>query len=210
MAGGPGVVAGEAGCYGPPPMSVVPSAEQRAARATALSIAPGVLLTGVGGGIAFPILPLVGMRAGLPLAFIGVILAANRFSRVFAGVLLVGAAVDRLGARRVLIVGLGTQAFVLALYWAGVVTGHPGVFFLLGRLLHGPSRSVRLRRPDARAPRGRQGPQGARPRIVRSALSAGMPVGLICGGLLAGWIGPPSTFGAARIAVGRAGRAPRP
>lgn len=178
----------------------MPSAEQRAARATALSIAPGVLLTGVGGGIAFPILPLVGLRAGLPLAAIGVILAANRFARVFVNPF-VGAAVDRLGAKRVLIMGLGTQAFVLAFYWAGVVTGHPGVFFLLGRLLHGPSSScVFVSGQTLALHAGGKAHKGLASGIVRSALSAGMPVGLICGGLLAGWIGPAATFGVAMIA----------
>ena len=54
----------------------------------ALAIAPGVLLSGVAGGMAFPILPLVGQRAGLSLAFIGVILAANRAARVVASPLL--------------------------------------------------------------------------------------------------------------------------
>ena len=37
-----------------------------------------MLLAGVAGGIAFPILPIVGVKAGLALPFIGVILAANR------------------------------------------------------------------------------------------------------------------------------------
>ena len=44
-------------------------------------VAPGALLAGIAGGLAFPILPTVGQRVGLSLGFIGVILAANRAAR---------------------------------------------------------------------------------------------------------------------------------
>lgn len=51
-----------------------------AAPRAAWAIAPGVLLAGIAGGIAFPILPVVGLRAGLSLPFIGLIIAANRLA----------------------------------------------------------------------------------------------------------------------------------
>ncbi|HUB09096.1 MAG TPA: MFS transporter, partial [Myxococcales bacterium] len=89
-------------------------------------------MAGVGGGMAFPILPLVGLHAGLSLPFIGLILAANRFGRVLFNPF-VGMAVDRFGGKRVLLAGLVSQTGVLLLYLAGVVTGHPGAFFLIGR-----------------------------------------------------------------------------
>jgi len=180
-------------------MSVVLSAEHRAARATALSIAPGVLLAGVGGGMAFPILPLVGLRAGLPLASIGVILAANRFGRVLFNPI-VGSAVDRLGAKRLLLIGLETQALVLALYMAGVVTGHPGALFLIGRLIHGPSSScVFIAAQTLALHAGGQDHKGLTSGIVRSAMAAGVPAGLVLGGLLAGWLGPAAAFGLAMV-----------
>jgi MFS family permease len=177
-----------------------PSDEQHAARRTALSIAPGVLLAGVGGGMAFPILPLVGLRAGLPLPFIGVILAANRFGRVLANPL-VGAAVDRMGPKPVLLAGLLAQTIVLGLYWAGVVTGHPGAFFLVGRLLHGPSSScVFVAGQTLALDAGGASHKGMTSGIVRSAMQAGMPVGLVLGGLLAGWIGAAGAFSVAMAA----------
>lgn len=181
-------------------MPGVPSAEQRAARKTALSIVPGVLLAGVGGGMAFPILPLVGLHAGLSLPFIGFILAANRFGRVLVNPF-VGSAVDRLGAKRVLIVGLMTQAVVLALYMAGVVTGHPGALFLIGRLVHGPSSScVFVAAQTLALHAGGRQHKGLASGIVRSSMAAGMPAGLVLGGLLAGWIGPAGAFGGAMLA----------
>ena len=179
---------------------VASSIEAHAARATAFSIAPGVLLAGVGGGIAFPILPLVGLQAGLPLPLIGIILAANRIGRVLVNPF-VGAAVDRVGAKRVLIVGLAAQALVLALYSVGIVTHHPGAFFLIGRLLHGPSSSCVFVAGQALALHaGGRDHKGLASGIVRSAMAAGVPAGLVLGGLLAGWIGPAATFGAAMVA----------
>jgi MFS family permease len=172
----------------------------RIARRTALSIAPGVLLAGVGGGIAFPILPLVGLQAGLSMTLIGVILGANRFGRVIVNPF-VGSAVDRVGAKRVLLVGLASQALVLALYFAGVVSGHPGAFFLIGRLLHGPSSSCVFVAGQALALHaGGIHHKGLASGIVRSAMSAGVPVGLVLGGLLAGWIGPAGAFGVSLVA----------
>jgi MFS family permease len=176
------------------------SAPERAARAAALAIAPGVLLAGVGGGMAFPILPLVGLRAGLSLPASGVILAANRFGRVLINPV-VGGAVDRVGAKSLLVFGLITQVFVLGLYLAGVVSGHPGAFFLLGRLLHGPSSScVFIAGQTLALHAGGRDHKGLASGIVRSAMSAGMPAGLVVGGLLAGWIGPAATFAVAMVA----------
>jgi len=63
------------------------------------AVAPGVLLAGIAGGLAFPILPAVGLERGLPAFVIGAILAANRLSRIVAGPF-VGALADRSGARR--------------------------------------------------------------------------------------------------------------
>ena len=65
------------------PAGATPTRDE--ARRAALAIAPGLLLAGVASGIAFPILPSLGMKAGLPLALIGAILAANRVGRVIAG-----------------------------------------------------------------------------------------------------------------------------
>ncbi len=170
------------------------------ARATAYRIAPGVLLAGVGGGMAFPILPLVGLHAGLSLPFIGVILAANRIGRVIVNPF-VGQATDRFGAKRLLVLGLVAQVLVLGLYCAGVVTGHPGAYFLAGRLLHGPaSAAVFVSAQTLALHAGGDRHRGLTAGIVRSSQSAGMPLGLVAGGLLAGLVGPAWAFGVAALA----------
>jgi MFS family permease len=97
-----------------------------------------VLLAGVAGGIAFPVIPLLGVRVGLPLWFIGTILAANRAGRIVSAPI-VGVLTDRWGGRRMVILGLASQVVVMALYLVGVVGGNPGLYFLLARLLHGPA-----------------------------------------------------------------------
>ncbi len=178
----------------------MPSVERQTARAGALAIAPGVILAGVGGGMAFPILPLVGLHAGLSLPFIGLILAANRFGRVLVNPF-VGSAVDRHGGKRLLIMGLLAQSVVLGFYLAGVLTGHPGAFFLVGRLLHGPSSScVFVAAQTLALHAGGREHKGLASGIVRSAMASGMPAGLVLGGLLAGWFGAARAFEVAMAA----------
>lgn len=169
------------------------------ARRTALAIAPGVLIAGIGAGMAFPILPLVALRAGLSLPFIGVILAATRFARVLVNPL-VGAAVDRLGGKRIFVAGLLLQVAVLALYALGVVTGRPGPFFLAGRLLHGPaSACVFVASQTLALEAGGERHRGLASGIVRSSQAASVPAGLVLGGVLAGIVGPAAVFAIAGV-----------
>jgi MFS family permease len=171
--------------------------DEARARRTALAIAPGVVIAGIGGGMAFPILPLVGLKAGLSLPFIGVILAANRFARVVSSPL-VGAAVDRIGGKRVFVAGLVLQVAVLALYVLGVVSGHPGPLFLAGRLLHGPGSScVFVSSQTLALNAGGARHRGLASGIVRSAQAASVPTGLVLGGILAGLVGPAGAFAVA-------------
>ena len=105
-----------------PDKATPPRADVRSAASLAVALAPGTLLAGVAGGIAFPILPIVGLRLGLSLPFIGVILAANRAMRVVSSPV-VGVMADRFGGRRTLLVGLAVQIVVLGLFALGIATG---------------------------------------------------------------------------------------
>ncbi len=183
------------------PSHVASTEGSRAATRAALAIAPGVLLAGVAGGIAFPILPEFGLRAGLPLAFIGVILAANRAARVVANPF-VGYLTDRIGGRRTLLLGLVLQIVVMGLYWLGVRTGHPGVFFLVGRLVHGPGSSCVFVSGQALALEAGGKAHGGRVGgIVRAAMGVGVPIGLVAGGLLSEAWGEAHTFEMATVAL---------
>lgn len=160
-----------------------------------------MLLAGVAGGIAFPILPIVGVQAGLPVPFIGVILAANRAMRVLSSPL-VGTMTDRLGGRRTLIIGLVLQIAVMILYTLGITTGHPGILFLLGRLLHGPGSACVFVAGQALALHAGGAAHGGRTAgTVRAAMGIGVPLGLVAGGLLSDRFGNAVTFESALIGV---------
>lgn len=168
--------------------------ERAGVRRAALAIAPAVMIAGVGGGMAFPILPVVGAEAGLSLHYIGFILAANRLGRVLSNSF-VGMAVDRFGGKPVLTVGCLLQIVVLTLYILGIITGQPGPFFLIGRLLHGPaSASVFVSSQTLALHLGGTKHRGLATGIVSAALSAGTPMGLVVGGLLSGALGPVGAF----------------
>jgi len=167
----------------------------------ALALTPGTLLAGMAGGIAFPILPSVGVRVGLSLPFIGVILAANRATRVLAGSF-VGAAADRFGGRRTLLVGLLINIVVMALYAIGIVVHHVGGFFLAGRVLHGlGSGSVFIAAQTLALQAGGASQGGKTAGSVRAAMVLGVPIGLVAGGILSDVVGEVATFSIASGAV---------
>ena len=160
-----------------------------------------MLLAGVAGGIAFPILPIVGVQAGLSLPFIGVILAANRAMRVLTSPI-VGALADRFGGRRTLIAGLVLQIAVMILYTLGITTGHPGIFFLLGRMVHGPGSACVFVAGQALALHAGGKTQGGRTAgIVRAAMGVGVPLGLVAGGIVSDRWGNATTFESALVGV---------
>jgi len=170
-------------------------------RSLALALAPGTLLAGVAGGIVFPIFPIVGLRVGLSLPFIGVILAANRAVRVVTSPL-IGMIADRFGCRRTMLAGLAIQIVVIGLYLLGMVIGHPGACFLGGRMLHGVGSACVFVSAQSLALHG-AGPAkgGGTAGVVRAAIVIGVPIGLAAGGLLADLIGEEWTFGVAGLAV---------
>jgi MFS family permease len=170
-------------------------------RALALALAPGTLLAGIAGGIVFPIFPIIGKEVGMSLPFIGVILAANRATRVATSPM-IGVLADRIGGRRTLLLGLAIQIVVMAMYLIGVVTHHEGLMFLLGRLLHGLGSGCVFVAAQALALQA-GGPlrSGASAGTVRAAIVLGVPIGFVVGGLLAESVGHVATFAIAGGAV---------
>ena len=175
------------------------------ARRVAYSIAPGVFLAGIGGGIVFPILPIVGLKAGLAPVLIGLILAGNRITRVIFNPW-VGAFIDRLGGKRLLTVGLLCEALIMVVYWLALHTGWIGPLFLVCRLVWGPASALILIGGQTLALNaGPTGSRGAAAGVVRSAQSLGTPAGMVFGGIVAGWLGNGPAFlmgaGAALVAA---------
>lgn len=145
---------------------------------------------GFGGGIIFPILPNLGVILGISPLLVGLILSANRFSRLLlsapAGIL-----VDRVGTRAPFVAGmfiqaLGTFGYFLAL----VIPGPPEVWFLLARILWGVgSALVFATAYTIAADVADTATRGSSMGLVRGGLLFGVPTGLVIGGLVAEFAG---------------------
>lgn len=154
---------------------------------------------GIGGGVVFPILPALGLRMGLPALLVGVILAANRVVRIAVNPI-TGTLVDRFGGRGVIasglfIEGVGTLGYIAALHYA-----EPAAWFLAGRLVWGAGSSLLFVGAVAAVLAASSGAN--RGRFVaraRSAISLGVPGGLVLGGLATDFFSADAAFLAALV-----------
>ena len=153
--------------------------------ATGWAIAGIAFLGGVGGGVVFPILPVIGMDLGISGFMIGLILSANRITRLGFNPV-TGSLLDRFGARWPVAIGLAIEALGTLAFSFGLVADSPGLWFLAGRVIWGIGSSLllvgTLAAVMAIAPRASRGGMTAR---VRTAISLGLPAGLVIGGLIA-------------------------
>jgi len=158
-------------------------------RYVAASLILGVFFGGLGGGVAFPTLPRLGPVLGISPLIVGIILSANRFTRLLCNAP-AGSVLDRLGTRRPMIVGFVVQGlapfgYVLGLH-AGTVGLDSATVFLLARALWGIgsafvfvgafSTITHVTTPENR---------GRWVGYMRGGQSLGFPAGLVLGGLLA-------------------------
>jgi MFS family permease len=156
-------------------------------------------LGGIGGGVVFPILPTLGLRMGLSAFMVGVILAANRIVRIGMNPV-TGTLVDRFGGRGVIATGLfiegvGTLGYIAALHFAA-----PAAWFLGGRLVWGAGSSLLFVGAVAAVLAASSGAN--RGRLVaraRSAISLGVPGGLVLGGLMTDFFSADAAFLAALL-----------
>ncbi len=159
-----------------------------------LPLAVVVFLGGIGGGIAFPIIPILGVQLGLPAFLVGWILSANRVTRLFANPV-TGALIDRFGGKWPLTLGLLVEALATATYSLALHTAYPGWLLLAGRAIWGIGSSAIIvggvtiaLNASSEANRGRS------TAVVRLALSLGLPAGMLAGGLVAGFVSNDAAF----------------
>ena len=167
-------------------------------RTIALAIIGGVLFGGVATGVAFPTLPLLDQILGISSLMLGLILSANRISRLLMNTP-AGNIIDKYGSRRPMIIGLFIQAlgpfgYVVGLYTPpGVFTvpglgpvSYPGVVFVLSRAMWGiGSAFVFLGAFATITHVTTSDNRGRWLGYLRGGQSLGFPSGLILGGLVA-------------------------
>jgi MFS family permease len=188
--------------------------------AAALRVGFVAFIGGLGGGLVFPILPALGLQLGISSFLIGVILSANRVSRL-AFDAPAGKLVDHLGGKRPLAWGLCLEALGIMGYSAGLHFGHVASWFLAGRIVFGIGSALLTVGAQAiLLGLSTQETRGRLAAMVRMALSMGMPGGLVLGGVIADlasddaafWAGAAFTLAGAAIAWWQvpAPPAPRP
>ncbi|MEJ2644443.1 MAG: MFS transporter [Gammaproteobacteria bacterium] len=140
---------------------------------------------GLGGGLVFPILPALGLQLGIAGGMIGLILSANRITRM-AFDPVAGRLVDRLGGKGPLALGLVIECIGILGYSAGLHLGTPAWWFLGGRALFGVGSALLLVGAQASV-LGLSGDadRGRLTATVRIAMGLGLPGGLVLGGLIA-------------------------
>jgi MFS family permease len=166
-------------------------------RTISLAIISGVLFGGVATGVAFPTLPLLDRILGISSVMLGLILSANRISRLVMNTP-AGNIIDRHGARRPMIAGLFVQALGPFGYILGLNTptgmftvpglgavSYPGVVFVLARGMWGVGSAfvflgafATITHVTTKNNRGRW--LG----YLRGGQSLGFPTGLVLGGLV--------------------------
>ena len=157
-------------------------------------IAAIAFVGGLGGGVVFPILPIIGMGLGISGLMVGLILSANRIARLGFDPI-VGGIIDHVGVRWSVAAGLAMEAAGTLAFSIGLRADIPSRWFLLGRVIWGVGSSLLLvgtlagvmttARPE------RRGSMTAR---VRAALGLGVPAGLVIGGLVADQVSADAAF----------------
>ena len=161
---------------------------------------------GFGGGIVFPIIPNLGAILGITPFMVGLILSANRFSRLLANAP-AGILVDRVGTRLPFVVGMLIQAIATFGYVLAMLAPVPEAWFMGARLLWGVGSALVFATAftiaaDVSGSRSRGTSMG----LIRGGVLFGAPTGLVVGGVVSELAGTIEAFllasGLAFVATG--------
>lgn len=148
------------------------------------SVVASTFFVGFGGGVIFPIIPNLGAILGISPFMVGIILSANRFSRLFANTP-AGAIVDRVGTRKPFVVGLFVQALATFGYVVAYLAPLPELWFISARLIWGlGSALVFATAYTIAADISRSGSRGTSMGLIRGGSIFGFPSGLVVGGVV--------------------------
>ncbi len=152
---------------------------------------------GFGGGVIFPIIPNLGTVLGISPFLVGVILSANRLTRLLANAP-AGSLVDRIGTRIPFVLGMGIQTVGTAGYVVAFLLPYPTAWLLGARLLWGVgSAFVFATALTIAADVSTGGSRGANMGLIRGGVLFGFPTGVVLGGLVSEFYGNIAAFGLA-------------
>jgi MFS family permease len=148
------------------------------------SVIVSTFFIGFGGGVIFPILPNLGKVLGISPFLVGIILSANRFSRLFANAP-AGGLVDRFGTRTPFVVGMFVQGLSTFGYVIALVAPVPEAWFMAARLLWGVGSALVFATAYTIADDiSDGGSRGSNMGLIRGGVLFGFPTGVVLGGLV--------------------------
>lgn len=182
-------------------------------RTITLAVIAGLVFGGIASGVAWPTLPLLDELLGISAVVLGIILSANRITRIPMNAP-AGNVIDNYGARKPMVIGLFVQAIAPISYivglavprttfavlpWIGPVST-PAVVFTVGRGLWGISSAfvflggfATITYITTNENRGKW--LG----YMRGLRSIGFPSGLVVGGIVADLLSAQVAFGLAAL-----------
>jgi len=160
------------------------SSSESASRPVIYAVVASTFFVGFGGGVVFPILPNLGEVLGISAFMVGVILSANRWTRLFANGP-AGALVDRIGTRKPFVAGLAIEGVATAGYVVAITSSVPEFWFVLARVCWGlGSALVFATAYTITADVSEAASRGTSMGIVRAGITFGFPAGMVLGGIV--------------------------
>ncbi len=163
------------------------------------SLLISTFFSGFGGGVVFPIFPALGTILGISPFLVGIILSANRFSRLVCSAP-AGAIVDRFGARTPYVLGLGIQAVATFGYIIALYLPLPEAWFLGSRIVLGAASALTFATSYTIAANVSVGDsRGMKMGLIRGGSILGFPTGLLVGGVTSDLVGMSAAFFVAAV-----------
>ncbi len=149
-----------------------------------IAVIASTFFVGFGGGVVFPILPNLGVILGISPFMVGLILSANRITRILTNAP-AGSLIDRLGTRQPFIAGLLLEAVGVFGYVLALRMAVPEAWFIAARVLWGlGSAAVFATAYTIAADVSDGGSRGKNMGVVRGGMTLGFPTGLLLGGIV--------------------------
>jgi len=159
-----------------------------------VAVVISTFFVGFGGGVVFPILPNLGAVLGITPFFVGLILSANRLTRIVANAP-AGSLIDRIGTRVPLITGLFIEAIATLGYIGALNSSFPEAWFITARVVWGIGSAMVFATAYTIAADVSDGEsRGASMGLVRGGILLGFPAGLVMGGTVSEFYGVSAAF----------------